>query len=428
MLARDNTHASLLGRLRTYLRRPRAPEVSLILPIRPEAERQPGDTGMQSKSSSESSKPPLGAPPPSEILAFRAELGRVYGARILDNVMVNWHCPACDEHVPDQALRTIGAIEYACSRTFLEFARHWLRQLPALTCSCGESARVTWIDHHAHVSRLRQDLVARWKPAHESTPAEGSLWWWDGVEFRPCERLSSEEERAFQRDIPFRKAQIGLMLEGDEVLLEALEDALAKYPGDPELLEFTPFLLGRGRNGITGAIAEVHIAQHPKDHRGYATLGSTIVQAVYGEALPPSSLQEAETLFTQALELQAGHVEALAGLANVAKLRGNGSRARELYRAIIKEHPEDGVAVYALAVESLREHPEEAKALFERGLELDPEDVACWRGLAKALKAMGRDEEADEAAANADALGPAPRSDPSGSVGNPPVAAEPAAG
>jgi len=346
---------------------------------------------------------PAGTPP----LEHRARELERYGARTYDMVVSSWSCPGCHAAVDGPPAMILPEVRYRLPAELEAWLARAgagaLRESALPSCGrCGRGAELVAVDYFAHHATLAADLVVRWSP-----PGGARLLRWSAREgFLPLPALSDAEVRLFARDAILRGAAAaregGAVEEADETLLEAVN----LYPGDPAWLTFLPWLDGRGKFSVAGAIAAAHAEARPGDPEGHFWLGQITVALVANRLWGPEKLAEAEAHFGRALERDGAHAFARLGLANVARVRGDVAAARRHLEAALALTPDHPESLYTLGLIDLEGDPERALALFERGAALRPRDADFPRGAGRALLALDRPLEAQAAAARAKQLAP----------------------
>jgi tetratricopeptide (TPR) repeat protein len=346
---------------------------------------------------------PAGTPP----LEHRARELSQYGARTYDMLASSWSCPACAAAVAGPPAMILPRVHYRLPGDL----QHWvaetgsgaLEETELPSCDrCGREAELVALDYFAHHAALAADVVVRWSPSGEAR----LLRWSAGDGFAPLTELSDDEARLFARDAILRGAAAardrGALEEADQTLLEAAQ----VFPGDPAWLTFLPWLDGRAKFSVAGAIAGAHAGARPDDPEGHFWLGQITVSLVAQKVWGSEKLADAEAHFGRALERDPAHAFARLGLANAARIRGDVAAAREHLRTALTLTPDHPESLYTLGLLELATDPDRALALFERGATLRPGDADFPRGMGRALLALGRPLDAQAAAARAKQLAP----------------------
>jgi tetratricopeptide (TPR) repeat protein len=333
---------------------------------------------------------------------------REHGAFAFDFFRSAWWCHRCRAHVasgppaaivPLVAYDTIdtfaGRVE-AAAKTAVEDAD------AAPSCDgCGDRAALDHLDYHAYVSPMRADLVARYRAGK---PLE-LLWWSADGGFRPA-ALDDGTRQAFTHDALLRAAkaarETGDAAHADEVL----QTAVKAIPGEPELLAFLPWLCGRRKTTIAGAIADAHTRVRPHDPEGWYWLAQIGVELVAAGQQGKDLLPQVEQHLQRALSIAPSHAQALVAVANIARLRGDDATAITTLDRLLSMHPGHPEGSYTLGLLLLERDPARALGLFEAGEKAQPRDADYPRGRARALLAMGRYVEARAAAERANELAP----------------------
>jgi len=109
-----------------------------------------------------------------------------------------------------------------------------------------------------------------------------------------------------------------------------------------------------------------------------------------------SNLEEATHNLGLALAHEPTNGEAAFFLAECYSIRADWPRAEEMYRRAVAAGKQDGSTYYGLGrALLLQDRPEAAVALLEEALILDPSLVECHFLMARALRSLGRNEEAE---------------------------------
>ena len=128
----------------------------------------------------------------------------------------------------------------------------------------------------------------------------------------------------------------------------------------------------------------------PSSPEIHNNLGRTLANA--------GKLDEAETEFAKALELNPNDADALLNLGTVASLRGNPARAENLVKQALRANPDHTVALAKLA-ELRRDAGDlaEAERLFREALAIDEVSPELYLGLGDVLQRAGRYADAEAA-------------------------------
>jgi len=333
---------------------------------------------------------------------------REHGAYALDLFRSAWWCHRCRAHVASgPPVAIVPTVAYADVDSFVARVDHASRQALAepdavpVCETCGDRAALDHLDYHAYCSSHRADLVARFRPGK---PIE-LLWWSAEAAFRPA-TIDDEVRRSFSRDALLRAAKAARD-EGDvEAACAALQAAASAIPGEPELLEFLPWLVGKGKTTVAGAIADAHGKARPRDPEGWYWLAQIGIELVAGGTWGHDMLPQIEQHLSTALSIAPTHAQALVAVANVARVRGDEAAAIATLERLLAIHPGHPEGSYTLGLLWLPRDPLRALGHFEAGERAQPRDADYPRGRARALMAMGRYVEARAAAARARELAP----------------------
>lgn len=93
-------------------------------------------------------------------------------------------------------------------------------------------------------------------------------------------------------------------------------------------------------------------------------------------------------------------------LALIDEASGNYGLAEEKYRAALETDPAYEPALFNLAILRTSRDPEESIGLYERAVEVNPEDAAAWLNLGLLLRAAGKEKPGDKAVLRAIGLNP----------------------
>ena len=333
---------------------------------------------------------------------------RAHGAYAFDLFRSAWWCHRCRAHVasgpPVAIVPTVG---YADIDSFVARVGHASRQAlsepdSAPACeTCGDRAALDHLDYHAFCSGRRADLVARFRP---SRPIE--LWWWSAeAAFQPA-TIDDDVRRAFSRDALLRAAKAARDADEVELACEALQAAASVIPGEPDLLEFLPWLVGLGKTTVAGAIADAHSRSRPRDPEGWYWLAQIGIELVAAGTWGHDMLPQIEQHLKTALGIASTHAQALVAVANIARVRGDEAKAIATLEQLLAMHPGHPEGSYTLGLLWLDRDPARALVCFEAGERVQPRDPDYPRGRARALLAMRRVDEARAAAARASELAP----------------------
>lgn len=330
-------------------------------------------------------------PLPTGILPLdhRADQQRRFGRYAYDLVLSRWLCQGCGALVPVADPIAIPLITYRNPDSFVDHLTQAglaaYQETNLTRCrTCGHRALLERLDQHAYLSCEDCDLVARLEPA---TADPASLWFWsrDNGYVRVI-ALSQEQSECFARDALLRS--IGAHRDFDNVkeVAPLIEEALDFIPGEPQLLEFLPWLNARLKFSLAGPIAQAHIENHPDDPNGHYWLGQTYLQLVASGTAEPSLLEAAEAAFAHTLVLTADgyHADAELGLVNVSRARGDLATASARMELLLARHPDHPESLYTKGLMLLTTSPADALACFMRGAELRPDDPDYRRGLERA--------------------------------------------
>jgi tetratricopeptide (TPR) repeat protein len=239
-----------------------------------------------------------------------------------------------------------------------------------------------------------------------------------------------EVRAAFERALTFLRA-------GDGVMAEQLcRDALADYPGEPNLSSLLGAALNRQGRGLEAEpLLRLALAEEPNYAKGHEELGrSLVLQGRAEEAVEhlrralsiDPKLQSAHLSLVQALGdcgrgdeaqalmdsfLQADPARALIAKAAEHHRAGRLEEAEGVYREILQRDPRNLEALRLLgAIAISAEHYGQAEKLLKRAIELAPDFLAAWIDLARAqlerldlpaaLASIERAEQLDPRSAN----------------------------
>ena len=333
---------------------------------------------------------------------------REFGAYAFDFFRSAWWCHRCRAHVasgPPAAI--VLTVTYADVDSFVARVQHASSHAlaepdAAPTCeTCGDRAALDHLDYHAFVSMHRADVVARFRP---SRPVE-LLWWSADGGFRPA-TLDDEVRRTFTRDALLRSAKAARDGGDEDRACEALQAAAGIIPGEPELIDFLPWLVSKRRTTAAGAIADAHARARPHDPEGWYWLAQIGIELVAGGTWGNDMLPQIEQHLQSALSIAPTHAQALVAVANLARVRGDNQTAINTLERLLNIHPGHPEGSYTLGLLLLDRDPLRALACFEAGERVQPRDPDYPRGRARALIAMGRLAEARAAATRAQELAP----------------------
>ncbi len=327
-------------------------------------------------------------------LEFRAEQLEQHGIYTYDLVLSHWRCQRCKASVPGAAPMGLPLISYRSVEEFhegtLRAAMTAYRQTELPSCSaCGHTATLELVEHHAFLSSIGRDLVARVRPDQEGRP---SLWFWSRAHgYVPVVALSLEQRAAFTRDALLRAIAAHRDFDEPEEAFAVLSEALQTIPGDAELLRWVPWLSSLGLFSLAGPVAQAHVEAHPDDPRGHFWLGQVYLELVATGTWSTQDLSQAEDAFRRTLELSPNHTHADAelGLVNIERARGHTVAAMERLHGLLLRHPDQPEALYTKGLMLLDTDPRAALDCFERGAELRPNDPDYFRGIERARAALG---------------------------------------
>lgn len=348
----------------------------------------------------------LTVPDGKDPLAHRAEMTAKYAERAFDMVRTTWVCSACNAEVAPPPVMFIPFARYrsldAAAQSVAEATTAALADGAAHDpCArCGGASRLAFADMHFFSSALATDLVARHTPG-----AAPALFTWSQAAGAQPHAPTADLDRAIARDALIRTIAAEKH-EDEDACMAALEEALVTIPGDVELLAYLPWVNGRGNLDLSRRIAAATVARRPEEAGGHFWLAQATVEEVGAGAAPKDKIAEAVPLLERAIALRPDYPDAQIALANVARIRGRDDDAEKALRALIANHPTHPEANYTLGLVLLAKNPAEALACFERGEQASPEDADYPRSRARALIALGRNDEAKVAIARAKELAP----------------------
>ncbi len=189
---------------------------------------------------------------------------------------------------------------------------------------------------------------------------------------------------------------------GDGAAGETYAAAFARL-GDEhvEVAQFTAYLAARQRGAELIGLADAYLAAFPQRRELLTQMAGTLsmlgVRPGYAQAA--ACLEKSRELCEAALRLKADDLPLRLRHAQIVYVQGDKSGARELYRAILAEHPDELEALNNLAwltyeQASGRSDYEEALGLARRGIELDPQQAHLRDTRAEILLKLGRLDEA----------------------------------
>ena len=355
---------------------------------------------------------PPGVPP----LVHRAAMTRDHGTYALDLLRSAWWCHRCRAHVASgPRAAAVPTVAYADVDSFVarvrrRFAGRALgrRGGAQVRDMRGSRAALDHIDYHAYCSAQRSDT--RRAASRPSRPIE-LLWWTEapgpGTEagYRPA-TLDDDVRRAIARDARLRAAKVARDHGDIDRACEALEAAAVTMPGEAELIDFLPWLVGQGKTSVAGAIADAYAKARPRDPEGWYWLAQIGIELVAAGTWGHDMLPQIEQHLRAALAVAPTHAQSLVAVANVARVRGDMGAAIATLEQLLTMHPGHPEGSYTLGLLLLDADPAKALACFEAGERAQPNDADYPRGRARALMAMGRTVEARAAAARAQYLAP----------------------
>lgn len=130
------------------------------------------------------------------------------------------------------------------------------------------------------------------------------------------------------------------------------------------------------------AAARAQIAKSPSVGGFYDLLGTALFQK--------KELSDAESAFNKAIELDKDNSDALLKLGQVQAAEGSANQALATYQQSIKDHPRD-IGFYILAGElyESQKNWDQAKAMYQKALEIRPDNAAASNNLAYVLLQQG---------------------------------------
>jgi tetratricopeptide (TPR) repeat protein len=130
------------------------------------------------------------------------------------------------------------------------------------------------------------------------------------------------------------------------------------------------------------AAARAQIAKSPSVGGFYDLLGTALFQK--------KELSDAESEFNKAIELDKNNSDALLKLGQVEAAEGSASQALATYQQSIKDHPRE-IGFYILAGElyGSQKDWDQAKAMYQKALEIQPDNALASNNLAYVLLQQG---------------------------------------
>ncbi len=130
------------------------------------------------------------------------------------------------------------------------------------------------------------------------------------------------------------------------------------------------------------AAARTQIAKSPRVGGFYDLLGTALFQK--------KELKDAESAFNKAIELDKNNSDALLKLGQVQAAEGSASQALATYQQSIKDHPRE-IGFYILAGELYESQKdwEQAKTMYQKALEIQPDNALASNNLAYVLLQQG---------------------------------------
>ena len=128
--------------------------------------------------------------------------------------------------------------------------------------------------------------------------------------------------------------------------------------------------------------ARAQIAKSPGVGGFYDLLGTALFQK--------KELNNAESAFNKAIELDRNNSDALLKLGQVEAAQGSASQALATYQQSIKEHPRE-IGFYILAGElyESQKNWDQAKTMYQKALEIQPDNALASNNLAYVLLQQG---------------------------------------
>ncbi|MGB8832322.1 MAG: tetratricopeptide repeat protein [Candidatus Sulfotelmatobacter sp.] len=161
------------------------------------------------------------------------------------------------------------------------------------------------------------------------------------------------------------------------------QQALDKDPSSTDALQgmMNVYLVQKQPDQAITA-ARVQVAKSPNSGGLYDLLGTALFQK--------KDFAGADSAFRKAIELDANNSDALLKLGQVQVAQGSVDKALALYQQSIKDHPHD-IAFYILAGEMFESQKnwEQAKTMYQKALEIQPDNPRASNNLAYLLLQQG---------------------------------------
>jgi tetratricopeptide (TPR) repeat protein len=180
--------------------------------------------------------------------------------------------------------------------------------------------------------------------------------------------------------------QMGNLYQLQKQYVEALKfyrQGLERDPGSTDGLQgMMNVYLAEKQPELAIAAARAQVAKSPNTAGFYDLLGTALFQK--------KDLSGAEVAFRKAVELDANNSDALLKLGQVKVAQGAVDQALEIYRQAMKDHPRE-IAFYILAGEMYesRKSWDEARAMYQKALEIQPDNPRASNNLAYLILQQG---------------------------------------
>jgi hypothetical protein len=255
------------------------------------------------------------------LLAARLREALHLGAGTLDTVHVTVACRRCHRFFDDPTVRMVDDARYTDLAELIEHAKRTASRVlsePTAPCACGLKTSAVAVDYHAWHSAMGRDLVIR---AHRRLFAlDVELLWWNDVEGHVAAPPLTERQRhVVRRDACFRHIRATVQRSGFRAALRQLEEAAARFRGDPDLLHYGPQLLAAQRADLLAQIALSHVALNRQDADGHFWLAMALYHDVVRGALPRARLADAQRCLGKALDLAPDHADAGRVMVEIAR-------------------------------------------------------------------------------------------------------------
>jgi cellulose synthase operon protein C len=184
--------------------------------------------------------------------------------------------------------------------------------------------------------------------------------------------------------VPYvQMGNLNLMQKKYEEAVKFYQEALDKDVGSTDALQgIMNVCLAQKQTDRAIATARAQIAKSPETGGFYDLLGTALFQK--------KDLSGAETAFRKAIALDANNSDAMLKLGQVQVAEGSVDQALALYQQSIKDHPRE-IAFYILAGEMYESQKkwDEAKGMYQKALEIQPDNPRASNNLAYLLLQQG---------------------------------------